>query len=95
MSQEELVDRLLIGQADVDAWKLKTGRLAETDFSKLSTAMGELADAPIFIDATKTNTLGQFSMSGFDDADAGNYQAVCVDPNAGYAAQIKDSLTSV
>ncbi len=52
MSQEELVDRLLIGQADVDAWKLKTGRLAESDFSKLSTAMGELADAPIFIDDT-------------------------------------------
>ena len=52
MSQEELVDRLLIGQADVDAWKLKTGRLAENDFSKLSQAMGELADAPIFIDDT-------------------------------------------
>ncbi|MBI2026048.1 MAG: replicative DNA helicase [Candidatus Levybacteria bacterium] len=52
MSQEELVDRLLVGQADVDAWRLKTGRLIETDFTKLSTAMGELADAPIFIDDT-------------------------------------------
>jgi replicative DNA helicase len=52
MSQEELVDRLLIGQSDVDAWRLKTGRLSETDFTKLSTAMGELADAPIFIDDT-------------------------------------------
>jgi replicative DNA helicase len=52
MSQEELVDRLLVGQADVDAWRLKTGRLTETDFTKLSQAMGELADAPIFIDDT-------------------------------------------
>ncbi len=52
MSEEELVDRLLIGQADVDAWKLKTGRLAESDFTKLSQAMGELAEAPIFIDDT-------------------------------------------
>ncbi len=52
MSEEELVDRLLIGQADVDAWKLKTGRLAESDFTKLSQAMGELADAPLFIDDT-------------------------------------------
>lgn len=52
MSQEELVDRLLIGQADVDAWKLKTGRLSESDFSKLSEAMGVLADAKIFIDDT-------------------------------------------
>ncbi|MBI3984574.1 MAG: replicative DNA helicase [Candidatus Levybacteria bacterium] len=52
MSQEELVDRLLVGQADVDAWRLKTGKLVEADFTKLSTAMGELADAPIFIDDT-------------------------------------------
>lgn len=52
MSQEELVDRLLVGQADVDAWRLKTGKLSETDFTKLSNAMGELADAPIFIDDT-------------------------------------------
>jgi replicative DNA helicase len=52
MSQEELVDRLLVGQADVDAWKIKTGRLSESDFTKLSNAMGELADAPIFIDDT-------------------------------------------
>jgi len=52
MSQEEMVDRLLIGQADVDAWRLKTGKLSETDFAKLSEAMGVLADAPIFIDDT-------------------------------------------
>ena len=52
MSQEELVDRLLIGQADVDAWRLKTGKLSESDFGKLSEAMGRLADAPIFIDDT-------------------------------------------
>ena len=52
MSQEELVDRLLIGQADVDAWRLKTGKLSESDFSKLSEAMGVLAEAPIFIDDT-------------------------------------------
>lgn len=52
MSQEELVDRLLVGQADVDAWRLKTGKLSESDFSKISEAMGVLADAPIYIDDT-------------------------------------------
>jgi replicative DNA helicase len=52
MSQEELVDRLLVGQADIDAWKLKTGKLDEKDFDRLSNAMGELAEAPIFIDDT-------------------------------------------
>lgn len=52
MSKEELVDRLLVAQADVDAWKLKTGRLSEEDFTKLSEAMGALAEAPLFIDDT-------------------------------------------
>ena len=52
MSKEELVDRLLVSQADIDAWKLKTGKLDEEDFTKLSNAMGELAEAPFFIDDT-------------------------------------------
>jgi replicative DNA helicase len=52
MSREELVDRLLVGQADIDAWKLKTGKLSEDDFSKLSNAMGILAEAPLYIDDT-------------------------------------------
>jgi len=52
MSKEELVDRLLVSQADVDAWRLKTGRLSDEDFTKLSEAMGELAEAKFFIDDT-------------------------------------------
>ncbi|OGM11500.1 replicative DNA helicase [Candidatus Woesebacteria bacterium RBG_16_34_12] len=52
MSKEELVDRLLVSQADIDAWKLKTGKLSEDDFTKLSNAMGELAEAPLYIDDT-------------------------------------------
>jgi replicative DNA helicase len=52
MSKEELVDRLLVAQADIDAWRLKTGKLTEEDFTKLSNAMGELAEAPLFIDDT-------------------------------------------
>lgn len=52
MSKEELVDRLLVAQADIDAWKLKTGRLDDQDFLKISDAMGVLAEAPIYIDDT-------------------------------------------
>lgn len=52
MSKEELVDRLLVGQADIDAWRLKTGKLSEDDFTKLSNAMGMLAEAPLYIDDT-------------------------------------------
>lgn len=52
MSKEELVDRLLVRQADIDAWKLKTGKLEEDDFTRLSEAMGVLAEAPLYIDDT-------------------------------------------
>lgn len=52
MSKEELVDRLLVGQADIDAWKLKTGRLTDDDYSRLTEAMGALSEAPIYIDDT-------------------------------------------
>ncbi|MDO8497137.1 MAG: replicative DNA helicase [bacterium] len=52
MSKEELVDRLLVGQADIDAWRLKTGKLSDDDYKSLTQAMGELSEAPIFIDDT-------------------------------------------
>ncbi len=52
MSKEELVDRLLVRQGLIDAWKLKTGQLSSTDFDSLSEAMGVLADAPLYIDDT-------------------------------------------
>jgi len=57
MSKEELVDRLLVSQADIDAWRLKTGKLSDDDFTNLSQAMGELAEAPLYIDDTPGITL--------------------------------------
>ena len=57
MSKEELVDRLLVSQAEVDAWKLKTGKLDDNDFDRLQEAMGVLADAPLFIDDTPAASL--------------------------------------
>ena len=51
-SKDQLVDRLLSAQANVDAWRIMTGRLEEEDFSKLGEAMVELAEAPLFIDDT-------------------------------------------
>ena len=52
MSKEELVDRLLVRQGLIDAWKLKTGQLSTEDFDNLSEAMGILAEAPLYIDDT-------------------------------------------
>jgi replicative DNA helicase len=58
MSKEQLVDRLLAAEAGVDAWKLRTGEgLNDDDFERLSAAMGELAEAPIFIDDTSGITV--------------------------------------
>ncbi len=57
MSKEELVDRLLVAQADIDAWKMKTGHLGEDEFTKLSDAMGELYETPLYIDDTPGMTL--------------------------------------
>jgi replicative DNA helicase len=52
MSKEQLVDRMLADASGVDAWNIRTGNLSDDDFSKLSEAMGEMAEAPIFLDDT-------------------------------------------
>lgn len=52
MSKEQLVDRMLADASGVDAWNIRTGNLSDEDFSKLSEAMGEMAEAPIFFDDT-------------------------------------------
>jgi replicative DNA helicase len=52
MSKEQLVDRMLADASGVDAWNIRTGNLSDDDFGKLSEAMGELAEAPIYIDDT-------------------------------------------
>lgn len=52
MSKEQLVDRMLADASGVDAWNIRTGNLSDDDFSKLSEAMGEMAEAPIYLDDT-------------------------------------------
>ena len=51
-SKDQLVDRMLADASGVDAWNIRTGNLSDQDFSKLSEAMGEMAEAPIYIDDT-------------------------------------------
>lgn len=54
MSKEQLVDRMLCAEAGVDLWKMRTGRLSgnesENDFERIGQAIGQLSEAPIFID---------------------------------------------
>ena len=50
MSKEQLVQRMLCSEAEIDANRIKTGKLQANDWVALSEAMGKFYDAPIFID---------------------------------------------
>ncbi len=54
MSKEQVVDRLICAEANVDLWKMRTGRLSDQgendDFSRIGHAIGTLSEAPIYID---------------------------------------------
>jgi replicative DNA helicase len=61
MSKEQLVDRMLCAQANVSLWKMRTGNLSDrdndNDFAKIGEAMGQLSEAPIFIDDSSSCTV--------------------------------------
>ena len=57
MSKEQLVQRMLCSQAEVDTQRLKTGNMQSKDWDKLASAMNDFANAPIFIDDTSGCTL--------------------------------------
>ena len=54
MSKDQLIDRLICSQADVNLWKLRTGHLSSSgeydDFTKINQALEELSTASIYID---------------------------------------------
>jgi replicative DNA helicase len=58
MSSQQLVDRMLAAQSNVDAWKLRTGRLSrEEEFQSIRQSLDELSKAPIFIDDQPGNNI--------------------------------------
>lgn len=52
MGAEQLVMRMLCAEGNIDAQRLRTGRLEEEDWQKLTMAMGSLSNAGIYIDDT-------------------------------------------
>jgi len=52
MASEQLVMRLLCGEARVDSHKIRSGYISRDDWRKLGDAMRNLAEAKIFIDDT-------------------------------------------
>ena len=52
MSKDQLVQRMLSAEANVELQKIRTGDLSEEDWIKLVEAAGPLSQAPIYIDDT-------------------------------------------
>lgn len=58
MSSQQLVDRMLSAQANVDAWKLRTGKLSrQDDFQAIRESLDKLNKAPIYIDDQPGNNI--------------------------------------
>ena len=50
MSKEQLVQRMLCSHARVDAHRVRTGFLSQSDWPRLTNAAGKLSESPIYID---------------------------------------------
>ena len=57
MSKEQLTQRMLCSHARVNAHKVRTGFLSQSDWPRLTNAAGKLSEAPIFIDDTPALSL--------------------------------------
>lgn len=58
MSSQQLTDRMLASQSNVDAWKLRTGKLnREDDFAAIRQSLDVLSKAPIYIDDQPGNNI--------------------------------------
>ena len=57
MSKVEIVMRLLSAEARIPLHVLRSGQLSDDDWTKLARRMGEISEAPLFIDDTPNMTL--------------------------------------
>lgn len=59
MSREQVIDRLIASVGAIPLWKLRTGKLSDTDLERLPGVLDKLSKAPIFIDDTPSPTILQ------------------------------------
>ncbi len=58
VSSQQLVDKMLAAQSNVNAWKLRTGQLSrQDDFEAIRESLDKLSKAPIHIDDQPGNTI--------------------------------------
>ena len=59
MSKEQLVNRMICAEANIDSHKLRTGNLGDEDWPKLAEAVSRLSKASIYIDDTPGITVAE------------------------------------
>lgn len=59
MSSQQLVDRMLAAESQVDSWKIRTGHNLSVgdDFKKIGESIAKLSEAPIYIDDQPGNNI--------------------------------------
>jgi replicative DNA helicase len=57
MSKAEVTQRMMCSEAKVELQRLRTGRLAQDDWPRLTTACDRLTKAPIYVDDTGSTTI--------------------------------------
>lgn len=57
MSKDQLVQRMLCSEAEIDSQRMKTGNMQSKDWEKLADAMNAFAQAPVYIDDTSGCTI--------------------------------------
>ena len=56
MSREQLVQRLLASEAKIESHRLRSARISEHEWQRLSQSIGRLSELPIYIDDTANST---------------------------------------
>ena len=57
MSKEQLIQRMMCTQQEINSQNVRTGQLLDAEWGKLAKAMSDMSDCPIFIDDSPTNTI--------------------------------------
>ena len=57
MSREQLALRILSSEAEIDSHRLRLGLLTEAEGERITDAIGQLSDLPVYIDATPFKSL--------------------------------------
>ncbi len=60
MSSQQLVDRMLAAESQIDSWNLRTGKIkTDEEFSLLRDTLDKLSKAPIYIDDESSNSIAR------------------------------------